>query len=430
MENMGDLLFADVVAAQLKDRLTVDELVRFSPVETTIPNTNWHTYSVADLEDHHRDKPFDAIVVGGGDLAHLRKVPMLLPHISNDWMEYDVLGMWTVPSIVADKYDIPLAWNAPGVPIPFVGHDNFIVRYLCDAVDYLSVRDPEAKRVLATAVPEELIKVVPDSVLSIARFFPKDALAQRLAANGLFDTQAGDYLFFQATNKFSEEQLAQCVEGLRRIKEATGLRILVQSIGYSMGDEEVIQRMAALSDGAFETISAHPSQHDLLALIAGASYYIGGSLHGCIIASAYGVPHIVPNVYHYNKITGFLEMAGRPEACIYELGELYDTFLELQQRPAPDASSLVQRVEAHFDHIAQLIEGGRKTTRIEGGAKRLSDYIYVTSLQGEQVAKLTSRCAELEQALEAANQRVADIEASTSWKVTGPLRKLTGRLHR
>ena len=105
---------------------------------------------------------------------------MLLPHIDEEWITYDVLYMWVIPALVANRYNIPLAWNAPGVPLAFSEIDNDIVQFLCDAVDYISVRDALAKEVLTTAVDDSRVKVVPDSVLTIPRFFAKDDLTRQL----------------------------------------------------------------------------------------------------------------------------------------------------------------------------------------------------------------------------------------------------------
>ena len=68
MENMGDLLFTDVVAAHMRERLDIDEIVYFSPQSCAIPNTDRTTHSVTLLETMHRDNPFSAIIVGGGDM--------------------------------------------------------------------------------------------------------------------------------------------------------------------------------------------------------------------------------------------------------------------------------------------------------------------------------------------------------------------------
>lgn len=434
IENLGDLLFRDVVAAHLDERLDIDEIVYFSPQSCTIPNTDQKTNSVAQLESFHQDKPFDAIIVGGGDMIHLWKVRMNLPHISDEWILYDVLHMWVIPSLVAARYGIPLIWNAPGVPVDFVDTDNDIVSTLCEAVDYISVRDNQAKKVLSTAVPPQDITVVPDSVLTIDRFFSKEELADTLEKSNLTDLTSGEYIFFQATVRFSDEQLRQSVEALQKIKKETGLAVLVQSIGYSMGDEEVAERVVEMSGGEFEKLNVHPTQMDVLALLANAAFYIGGSLHGSIISSAYGVKNVTCNVFHYNKIDGFLELMNNSEACVYDMRDMYEAFWE--QKEAPQSLALAElkdRVEKHFDTIADIISRGTKRV-IENYPLRIADYIHASSARMEalridirnlqaEVERLTSEKSVLESSLD-------EMRASTSWKVTAPLRRIVSALRK
>ncbi|MBR6458947.1 MAG: polysaccharide pyruvyl transferase family protein [Actinomycetaceae bacterium] len=434
MENLGDLLFSDVVAAHLTERLDIDEIVYFSPQSCTIPNTDKETHSVAQLESFHLDKPFDAIIVGGGDMVHLWKVRMNLPHISDDWILYDVLHMWVIPSLVASQYGIPLVWNAPGVPVDFVDTDNDIVNVLCQAVDYISVRDNQAKKVLSTAVPPQEITVVPDSVLTIDRFFPQEELAESLEARNLTHLKPGEYIFFQATVRFSDEQLRQSVEALQKIKKETGLAVLVQSIGYSMGDEEVCERIVEMSGGEFETLDGHPTQMDLLALLANAAFYIGGSLHGSIISSAYGVKNVTCNVFNYNKIEGFLELMSNSEACLHDMADVYEAFWRQKEAPQPPLlQELKGRVEKHFDAIASIISRGTKRVD-ENYPLRIADYIHASSARmealrtdvrnlQEEVERLTAEKSALQGGLD-------ELHASTSWKVTAPLRRIVSAVRK
>ena len=378
MENFGDLLFVDVVERHLRRRLPIKEIVYFSPQTTTIPNKGLETHRVSTMYDFCKEEPFDAIIVGGGDLVHLEKVPMYLPHISEEWITYDVLHMWVIPALIAEKFDIPLLWNAPGVPRPFIDEDKHIVSLLCEAVDYISVRDRCARDVLAAAVDADRIHVVPDSVLSISRMITREDLKEKYESTDLSLTP-GKYLFFQANTAYKEEELRTAIDCLRKIANETGYQILVQSIGYSMGDEAVITKLVDAAPDLFVSSGKHLDQFQILSLIANAGFYIGTSLHGSIVSTSYGVPNIICNINHYNKTDGFLALIDNSDACVTDIADIESRFHLLVDRPPIDLSPYLARIDQHFDTISKAIEAQAHHAHISSYEERLADYIYLAS---------------------------------------------------
>ena len=285
IENYGDLLFTDVVKGQLEKRLNIDEIYYFAPNECIMPNTDRKVYSLRDLEKMHKAYNFNAIILGGGDFIHLRKVMMKFPHLSKDWELYDVLYMWIIPSFVANRYDIPLIWNSPGVPIPFSENDSNIVNILCDSADYISVRDPEAKAVLKDALGKHIVKVVPDSVLSIKDVYTKEDLFT-VFDNLDMNVESKKYVFFQGNSSITDTDLKVIADTLKRIKDESGLDIILQTIGYALGDYEALEKIFNYYPDDF-ILCTHHTQFEILSLIAHAALYIGTSLHGSITSNAY-----------------------------------------------------------------------------------------------------------------------------------------------
>lgn len=136
-KNFGDLLFPNVLEWHLKKRRKNVELVLFSPIGGEKPfECGTIVHPICDLEKLHREKHFDAIVIGGGDLIRL----------DGGWAsqeKYDVhastMDLWLIPAAISEKYDIPLLWNSPGVPFPFAAEQTPLVKRALDAADYLSV---------------------------------------------------------------------------------------------------------------------------------------------------------------------------------------------------------------------------------------------------------------------------------------------------
>lgn len=81
-ENFGDLLFTDVLRAHLEKRIDVEEIIYFAPKTCKMPNKEEWVHAITELEKFVREKKVDSIIVGGGDLVHLRKIRTYMPHVS------------------------------------------------------------------------------------------------------------------------------------------------------------------------------------------------------------------------------------------------------------------------------------------------------------------------------------------------------------
>lgn len=441
-ENFGDLLFTDVVEKQLEKRIEIEKIMYFAPKKCKMPNREVWVNSVIELEEIHKKNHFDALVVGGGDLIHLQKIITYMPHLSSDWITYEVLYMWVIPSIVAWKYNIPLIWNAPGVPLEFMEMDRKIVEKLCECVDYISVRDEEAKNTLAKAVESEKIKVVPDTVLSISELIKKEQLEENLNTIGI-ELESKKYVFFQCNVALKEEDLKVCGETLIKIKKETGYKIVLQPIGYALGDEEVINKMSMMFSGEFVTSEKHLSQYQILALIANAALYIGTSLHGSITATSYGTPNIVYNLNHYNKTDGFVKLVGKESTRIYEAKELWNAYLNSSANV--EITGVISEIETHFDKVTDIIQNGCEKKDVNLSME-IAEYIYsvdrvmdckneeITNNQTEYEKRLEQEMKEKEEfqrqlkrcQKELNNYRIEyeKILNSHMWKALKPIRKI------
>ena len=296
IENFGDLLFPDVLRHYLGEY--IDNIYYFAPNKCIMPNTDIQVNSIKAIDEFCRFHEIDGIVVGGGDLAHLKKVPMLIPQVSDDWITYEPLNLWITSSMVSKKYNIPLVWNAPGCPIPFSKEEAKIVSILMKNVDYITVRDDEAKNVLSSAVDPSEIKVVPDTVFSISKVMPINTL-NKLFFDTEIPIQKKKYIFFQGNSAISINDREQIAHYLYKLHLKTGMNVLLQPIGFSLGDLEVINEIASFYPDEFIVSSKHLNQFHILSLIANASYYIGTSLHGFIVANSYSVPSLAFNINKY-----------------------------------------------------------------------------------------------------------------------------------
>lgn len=443
-ENYGDLLFTDVLKKQLEKRIKIKEIIYFAPKSCKMPNREEYVYSVTKLQQFVESKKIDAIVVGGGDLVHLQMIKTYMPHISAEWVDYEVLYMWVIPSIVAQKYNIPLLWNAPGVPLHFTEVEKKAVSWLCDCVDYISVRDYEARKELAAAVSAERIKVVPDTVLSIVDLLKKDELELKFDTMNL-DIEKKRYVFFQCNVFMTDQHMKSCAEALIKIKKETEYKVVLQPIGYSVGDEEVMEKFSQLYPNEFIYYSKHFDQYEILTLIANSALYIGTSLHGCITANSYEVNNIIYNINHYNKIDGFIEMIDGN--IVYRADEIMDAYHNLKSVSHIKIRKCICEIENHFDKIANLI--CKEKGQIYQNSNDLAEYIYKSNMNNiiftSKIKVLESQIQEMaknietqqknieaqqkdieaqQKNIEAQHEIIEEITNSTSWKLTEPIRKL------
>lgn len=237
-ENYGDLLFPFVLEEHLKRFLDIEEIVLFAPLGGPMPFEEGRTvYPVEKLEELHQKKPFNAIVVGGGDLIHFVKIQVIMPNLSKEKVCYSPYHLWACCSILAAKYNLPLLWNAPGVPFAFSEQQKPFIKALTNVADYVSVRDYVSQENLQP-VCEQAVQVVPDTVCSISSLISREQLTSyyhRVCKRfGFYPEEK--YMVFQASVMITEEEAKICAETLMAIKKNFGLQIRLLPIGYALDD--------------------------------------------------------------------------------------------------------------------------------------------------------------------------------------------------
>lgn len=434
IENFGDLLFPDVLRHYLGEY--IDNIYYFAPNKCIMPNTDIQVNSIKAIDEFCRFHEIDGIVVGGGDLAHLKKVPMLIPQVSDDWITYEPLNLWITSSMVSKKYNIPLVWNAPGCPIPFSKEEAKIVSILMKNVDYITVRDDEAKNVLSSAVDPSEIKVVPDTVFSISKVMPINTL-NKLFFDTEIPIQKKKYIFFQGNSAISINDREQIAHYLYKLHLKTGMNVLLQPIGFSLGDLEVINEIASFYPDEFIVSSKHLNQFHILSLIANASYYIGTSLHGFIVANSYSVPSLAFNINKYNKTIGFAKLIHLENNVCYSTEELFEKVEDITLIQNQQNQYLQERIDEHFSTILKVILEFRQKKVIE--INKVSDCIFENcenqQIQRIKIMQLQEEIRKKQQEIEIIDKECHDYKIkyeqtvnSVYWKIMKPFRTIIGVL--
>ncbi len=385
VENYGDLLFAPVFKSHITKRLDIDNIVLFAPKNCNMPfEENIKVYSVTELEKKHLEYNFDAIVVGGGDLIHLTKICPLIPYISKDSpVIYEALYMWILPVFVAVKYNIPIIFNGVGVPSEFKKHDREFVRGLTEAVDYISVRDELSKEHLLTCGTSKDITVIPDSVLSISKVYPKELILKTFESLSLPFDKDKKYVAVHINKRFSDENISALADELIKIKKEYDCQIVLVPIGYALGDYEMMQKLNGIYPDEFIPLTEKLSPINMLSVIVNSECYIGASLHGCITASAYGTKVMMLNYSKFTKIDGFLSLIGRSDCLAHDADETFEVFKNIINLPTAELDSLLPQIDKHFDKVAKIISDGKNDKPIADISVAMAETIYGMQVDGE-----------------------------------------------
>ena len=366
VDNYGDHLFPRVAAHELRRRLPEAVVDAYSPYgwlhptgldggRAASPLGPWSPERVRRLAASHH-----LVVVGGGELIHLND-PLLAPVYGTtaDELRRMAPSRFFVEGLGPElEVDCPVVWHGVGVPWAPTGDGARRLRAALAARPYVTVRDRHSAERLVKAGVDRPVEVVPDSVLLMDRIMPAGSLQARL--DGL--RQAGGYpppgsavLVVQGA-----ELVLPQLAGVAAAVAAWKGEVVIVATGRCRGDNlfadaleaTVARRVWRLPDGA--------AVEDLAAAIAGGDLFLGSSLHGAITALAYGRPWILLNVFNDAKLDGFGDLTGLAGRVVRRAGEFPVALDVALADPAPAGllASLQERLDDHFDRLAELAMAG------------------------------------------------------------------------
>ena len=361
-ENFGDLLFPEVLAYNLNKRINIEEIVLFSPIGGTMPfYPDIQVFPISKLEQMHNENPFDAVIIGGGDILRLDyNVASFKGYNAQNSSVY----LWIYPTLFANKYSIPIFWNNIGVPFPLNSAGKKLAYALMSQTDYLSVRDKKSKDLLSF-FDKKPCHVFPDTILSISRQLNPDDLNKALRdveKENQIDLNER-YLIFQA-NCFENDSKKIAVE-IKKIAKNQNLKIVLMPIGYVHSDLLFLEKYKELDPQSFFILNNKLSPIQMIAVISHSSYFIGTSLHGNVIAYEFGVPFLAYLPKPLNKLNGFLEMVHCENRKFTCSDELLSAYKNTKNAILSDKDELIRQIDCHFDNIAKIIKSGLKKVPVE-----------------------------------------------------------------
>jgi len=411
VKNYGDLLFPLIAETELAERLGAVKIHLFSYGAKTPEEWPFPVTSVTELP--RLAAGLDGLLIGGGFLVRFDKG--VAPGYGPPPGIHHPTGYWLSPALIALQHGVPVIWNAPGVDyedLPAWADPLMELAFSSSA--YIAVRDEPSRSALARFADPGRIEVVPDTAFGLARrlFVLPTPEIERVR-------QAGPYIVIQGARN-----LGVCERFLKRHADRLrGHRLLALPIGPVNSDDTSV---LDASLPRLETMPSWPHPHLMAGLIQGAEAVIGSSFHLAITALAAGVPVFSPvdlSLWKYPGLLGFETIHPLPE----EDSEP-DWFFSRLGRTAvsPRVGAAVDRLALHWDRIASVLQAGRICTSVAVGRfwQSLPDRLETADLRH------AAEVAALETEIAARDRRIAELEESTSWKVTAPFRFVGRRLGR
>lgn len=291
VENYGDLLFPLVLERRLAHLGA--EIVHVSPVggAAVLPDARPSLASKEAFESQ-----FDAVMVGGGNILHARETSLPAYGKSPERARLAYAELWLGASELAARLEVPLVWNAPGVPAAFGPATAPFVAWAAASCDRLAVRDSGSAHRLRSAGFAGPVAIVPDTALDVASLWPAEQ--RRAAFRDAFAARKVDAIpertvFIHLNSRYATGEAGEIAERVARIARRFDALPILAALGGCHGDGELARRVGRAMPGPVLVLDELRSLCEAAACIEASVAYVGSSLHGLITACAFGRPAIL-----------------------------------------------------------------------------------------------------------------------------------------
>jgi hypothetical protein len=301
--------------------------------------------------------PAAGMLIGGGNIIHAREANL---------HEYEAAGvnrqayasLWIGATALAAIHDVPIAWNAPGVPKPMTALPPMLLAATLGAASYVSLRDREALALLGLGADEAV--VCPDTAVEIAGVWPRRGLEQEfkslLGRNGAVSSES-HFAVIHVKRRSIEGALESLAHRIDEFSTVNGLVPILVAVGPCHGDDSVAFELGKLLTVPKVVLDQPSGLREIAAAIAFSELYVGASLHGYITAFAYGTPGLIVARPNLSKHGGFLEHVHRSDDLAFDwqsaLGRAADQINCTRREALP--ADIQGRLDAHWNRVADAM---------------------------------------------------------------------------
>ena len=466
--NYGDLLFPLLARRRLRLRFPDLRLDAVSPAggppvwPDCDPAMGWDDF-IADIGR------YDAILVGGGNIVRLNPTDLaayaggLTPLLAYP-------RLWALVA-AHNPAGVPVLWNAPGVPAPFPPDLVPLLRQAMAGASYVAVRDEGSRANIAPLLDGVEPAVVPDTAWDLPKLWGAEARDAAWAALWSRHGRAvparalAIHLNARYLGGASAAAMASLVDEVARAQAATPILV---AIGPCHGDDALAREVGGQMRTGPLVLDAPAGLAEIAAAVSRSALYLGSSMHGFVTAAAHGVPAVIVGRASMAKFDGMLaglglpelRQDGWPEAAAFAARADWPGLLG---RMALGVEAASTRLDAHWDRICAEVERGRAPAATGAAGSGLQaallgqaalDLLGRNRELAARVAEASARSAAERQAmartidvlearrdraearlreaerrlqqskanLQRAERETGALRASTSWRVTAPLR--------
>ena len=280
LANFGDLLFPEILEAELGRRLKSIDIRRFSHRPMASPPWPYEVRPITELVETVDE--LDLLVVGGGHPVSFDEntapgyeaVDSGVPHPG---------GHWLSPTLVAAAAGIPVAWSAVAVARETPEWARALLAEVVESVDYVTVRDGDLLAELRRVSPTTSARLVPDSAFGIDSSFG----ASEPATNAALDRQLDGRPYVVVEPSIGLRPIADAIRLAIPTLLDAGVAVIELPTSPVHGDESGL-----LGDLGRDVIRVEPwpEPRALAALIGRATVVVAHNFHANVVALAYGVP--------------------------------------------------------------------------------------------------------------------------------------------
>lgn len=417
VDNLGDLLFPVVFEKLIKEVCNEEyQIVIFSPSNYDYNPTYSDQIVVHDLTEFD-SYLFDHVFIGGGDL--LRSDDWSINRLYNsNQLSFSWIMSPTI-KLIDNCYTL-------GLGVPFKLDEGFseYIKNSFYRFRRISVRDDLSRNLLEYSGIDS--EIVPDIVVSISKFFPKDSLQSNLHSaftRNNISIEPGQYFVFQANDTVLQaDEINKMAIFLNDLSISLNIPVILLSIGECLGDNDLFDKLAPLLKNCFVVDKAKDSLLTLIdkvSIIANAKGFLGSSLHGNIISYSYNVPFVTFTGDYSTKLTGFFNLTNNQKYCLKNPSVIFNEenpyIVEYFSRRTTNKEDVEKHTKIIVDFIKDALLDQSNNNQLQKYSENL-DYLFkieqtVITLKNREVSELWERvntCEERSSHLENINSELWD----------------------
>jgi polysaccharide pyruvyl transferase WcaK-like protein len=422
--NLGDLLFPLVLEHHLRAAHGEVDVRLVGPLGGVAPMGLDRPVARALPFEHEafwqQAAPFDAIVLGGGELVHSGEV-VIDRAGAPDRIRFAPFA--SDVGLLAEAR--PVAWNAVGVPVDIPDALAPLLRSATASVDLLAVRDEASRSRLEAAGVERPVEVVPDTAVLVDDVIPLQVRVraiERLRAERRLPVTGGPLVVVHlsfATPAVLEETAAALVAVTHSRPTA---RFVLVALGETHGDGATLRSLAERV-GASAVVVANPSVEEAVAVLAAGDVVVSTSYHAVLLATTLGVPaaQFRHAAHRPAKHDALAEVLGREPWLLDRPAEIPAAVDALLDGAGPPDTARIGRLrrgaEAHLRRVAEVVVLGHRPG-VDLAERTAAHRHVVARLEARTRAETALRTdvAVLREQHERAVARATEVEAAY-WRV-------------